>query len=207
MKSTTRILIADDHAVVRMGLASLLDTQDGLEVGGDAEDGEAAVAKALELKPDGIIMYLMMPMKDGAEVSAEIHAMLPDTKILILTTFGTSDGIASALNAGAAGALMKNAPNAQLVESIRTIVKGWRAVSVEVERLMEEDPPVNALTPRQMEILEGLTRGLTNQDIAKELGIREDRVKDHVNAIFSRLYAANRTEAVAIAMRKYLLRQ
>ena len=207
MKSTTRILIADDHAVVRMGLASLLGTQDGLEVVGDAEDGEAAVAKALELKPDVIIMDLMMPKKDGAAATAEIHAALPDTKILILTTFGTSDGIANALNAGATGALMKNAPNSQLVESIRTIAKGGRAVSEEVERLMEEDPPAKALTPRQMEILEGLTRGLTNQDIAKELGIREDRVKDHVNAIFSRLGAANRTEAVSIAMRKYLVKR
>jgi len=207
MKTTTRILIADDHAVVRMGLASLLSTQDGLEVVGDAEDGEAAVVKALELKPDVIIMDLMMPKKDGATATAEIHAALPDTKILILTTFGTSDGIANALNAGATGALMKNAPNAQLVEAIRTIANGGRAVSEEVERLMEEDPPVKSLTPRQMEILEGLTRGLTNQDIAKELGIREDRVKDHVNAIFSRLNAANRTEAVAIAMRKYLLKK
>ena len=206
MKPTTRILIADDHAVVRMGLASLLGTQDGLEVVGDAEDGEAAVAKALELKPDVIIMDLMMPKKDGAEATAEIHAALPDTKILILTTFGTSDGIANALNAGATGALMKNAPNAQLVEAIRTVANGGRAVSEEVERLMEEDPPVKALTPRQMEILESLTRGLTNQDIAKELGIREDRVKDHVNAIFARLGAANRTEAVAIALRKYLLK-
>ena len=198
MKPTTRILIADDHAVVRMGLASLLGTQDGLEVVGDAEDGEAAVAKALELKPDVIIMDLMMPKMDGAEATAEIHAVLPDTKILILTTFGTSDGIANALNAGATGALMKNAPNSQLVEAIRTIANGGRAVSEEVEK---------ALTPRQMEILEGLTRGLTNQDIAKELGIREDRVKDHVNAIFARLGAANRTEAVAIAMRKYLLKK
>ncbi len=206
MKPTTRILIADDHAVVRMGLASLLGTQDGLEVVGDAEDGEAAVAKALELKPDVIIMDLMMPKKDGATATAEIHAALPETKILILTTFGTSDGIANALNSGATGALMKNAPNSQLVEAIRTVANGGRAVSEEVERLMEEDPPVKALTPRQMEILEGLTRGLTNQDIAKELGIREDRVKDHVNAIFSRLGAANRTEAVAIAMRKYLLK-
>ncbi len=206
MKPTTRILIADDHAVVRMGLASLLGTQDGLTVVGDAEDGEAAVAKALELKPDVIIMDLMMPKKDGATATAEIHAALPETKILILTTFGTSDGIANALNSGATGALMKNAPNSQLVEAIRTVANGGRAVSEEVERLMEEDPPVKALTPRQMEILEGLTRGLTNQDIAKELGIREDRVKDHVNAIFSRLGAANRTEAVAIAMRKYLLK-
>ena len=202
----TRILIADDHAIVRMGLASLLGTQEGFEIVGDAEDGEMAVKKALKLKPDVVIMDLMMPKKDGAEASAEIHAALPETKILILTTFGTSDGIANALNSGASGALMKNSPNDQLVKALRTVAAGGRAISDEVERLMEEDPPAKALTPRQMEILEGTTRGLTNQDIARELGIREDRVKGHVNTIFAKLGAANRTEAVAIALRKHLLR-
>ena len=206
MKAKTRILVADDHAIVRIGLASLLGMQDGFEVVGDAEDGAAAVAKALELKPDVVIMDLMMPKKDGASATAEIHAALPATKILILTTFGTSDGIANALNAGATGALMKNSPNAKLVEFIRAIASGKRAVSEEVERLMEEDPPAKALTPRQMEILEGMTRGLTNQDIATELGIREDRVKGHINTIFEKLGAANRTEAVAIAFRKHLLK-
>ena len=151
-------------------------------------------------------MDLMMPKKDGAEATAEIHAALPETKILILTTFGTSDGIANALNSGASGALMKNSPNDQLVKALRTVAAGGRAISDEVERLMEEDPPAKALTPRQMEILEGMTRGLTNQDIAHELGIREDRVKGHVNTIFAKLGAANRTEAVAIALRKHLLR-
>lgn len=205
MKTTTRILIADDHAIVRMGLASLLGTQDGFEIVGDAEDGEMAVKKALKLKPDVIIMDLMMPKKDGATATAEIHAALPETKILILTTFGTSDGIANALNSGACGALMKNSPNSQLVEAIRTVARGERAISDEVERLLEEDPPAKALTPRQLEILGGLVRGLTNREIALSLGIREDRVKGHVNAIFSRLNAANRTEAVAIALRKHLL--
>ena len=201
----TRILIADDHAIVRMGLASLLGTQEGFEIVGDAEDGEMAVKKALKLKPDVVIMDLMMPKKDGAEASAEIHAALPETKILILTTFGTSDGIANALNSGASGALMKNSPNDQLVKALRTVAAGGRAISDEVERLMEEDPPAKALTPRQMEILEGMTRGLTNQDIARELGIREDRVKEHINTILAKLDAANRTEAVAIAFRKHLL--
>ncbi len=201
----TRILIADDHAIVRMGLSSLLGMQDGFEVVGDAEDGDTAVKRTLELKPDVVIMDLMMPKKDGAAATAEIHAALPGTKILVLTTFGTSDGIANALNAGATGVLMKSSPNTELVAAIRTVVAGGMAISDEVERLMEEDPPAKALTPRQMQILEAMTRGLTNQEIALALGIREDRVKDHVNVIFTKLGAANRTEAVAIALRKQLL--
>ena len=201
-----RILIADDHAIVRMGLASLFSTQDGLKVVGDAADGNAAVRKALHLKPDVVVMDLMMPGKDGATATAEILEALPETKIVILTTFGTSDGIANALNAGATGALMKSDPTSDLVAAIRKVAKGGTSISAEIERLMEEDPPVKALTPRQMQILEGLVRGLTNQNIATELGIREDRVKGHVNAIFSKLGAANRTEAVAIALRKHLLK-
>ena len=101
---------------------------------------------------------------------------------------------------------MKSSPNSELVSAIRAVAKGKRAISEEVERLLEEDPPAKALTPRQMQILEGLVRGLTNQNIATELGIREDRVKGHVNAIFTKLGAANRTEAVAIALRKHLLK-
>ena len=205
MKNKIRILIADDHAIVRMGLTFLFSTQDDFKVVGDAEDGEAAVKKAIELKPDVVIMDLMMPKKDGAAATTEILSALPDTKILVLTTFGSSDGIANALNAGAKGAFLKNSPNSQLIEAIHTLANGGLAISEEVKRLMDEDPPTKELTPRQKEILECLTRGLTNQDIATALGIREDRVKDHINAIFSRLRAANRTEAVAIALRKHLL--
>lgn len=206
MNNTIKILIADDHAIVRMGLASLLSTQVGFKVIGDAEDGEMAVQKAVELKPDVIIMDIMMPNMDGIAATAEIHKILPEAKIIILTTFGTSDGIASALNAGAIGALLKNAPNTELIAAIRTVVNGEKSISEEIQRFMEEDPPAKALTDRQKEILEGLTRGLTNKDIAKSLHIREDRVKEHVNTIFAKLGAANRTEAVAIAMRKQLLK-
>ena len=201
-----RILIADDHAIVRMGLASLLGTKKDFEIVGDAEDGETAVRKALKLKPDVVIMDLMMPNKDGATATAEIHAALPDTKILILTTFGTSDIISRALHAGAIGAIMKNSPNAQLVATIRSVAAGIRTISPEIERLIEEDPPAKELTPRQLEILNALAKGLSNPEIVTALGICEDRVKDHINAIFTTLNATNRTEAVAIALRKHLLK-
>ena len=206
MKNKIKVLIADDHAIVRKGLVSLLGTKRDIVVVGEAEDGEEAVQKAVKLTPDVIIMDLMMPKKDGVAATAEIHRLLPETKIMILTSYGTSDGIAHALEAGASGALMKSTEFAEFVSAIRAIAAGKRVVAPEIKRQLAEDPPVPELTPRQTEILHSITRGLTNADIAKQLGIREDSVKEHVNAIFIKLGAANRSEAITIAMRKHLLK-
>ncbi len=206
MKDRIKVLIADDHAIVRKGLASLLGTKKDIIVVGEAEDGEEAVQKAVKLTPDVIIMDLMMPKKDGVAATAEIHRLLPETKIMILTSYGTSDGIAHALEAGASGALMKSTEFAEFVSAIRAIAAGERVVAPEIKRQLAEDPPVPELTPRQTEILHSITRGLTNADIAKLLGIREDSVKEHVNAIFIKLGAANRSEAITIALRKHLLK-
>lgn len=200
-----RVVIADDHAMVRMGLASLLGIETDIDVVGEADDGEAAVQTALYLKPDVVVMDLMMPKKDGAAATAEICARLPNTRILLLTSFGTADGVAHALDAGATGALMKNADFSQLVTSIRTVAAGGRAVSPEIEHFIKEDPPVQKLTPRQMDILASVVRGLTNDDIAKQFSIRRSSVKDHLTAIFMKLGASNRTEAVDIVHRKHLL--
>ena len=165
-----------------------------------------AVKKALKLKPDVIIMDLMMPKKDGATATAEIHAALPETKILILTTFGTSDGIANALNAGATGALMKNAPNSQLVEAIRTVADGGTVFSPEIRRSMDETPKPPDFTDRQLEVLQSVVDGLGNKEIASKLKISTDAVKQHLNAICTKLGASNRVEAVSIALRRHLLR-
>lgn len=126
MKEKIRVLIADDHAMVRMGLASLLGTEADIEVVGEAEDGEAAIRKAMELKPDVIVMDLVMPKKDGTAATVEILSNMPEMKILLLTTFGTADGIAHAIEAGAKGAMMKNSDFAELVSAIRTISAGGR---------------------------------------------------------------------------------
>ena len=206
MKGMIRVLIADDHAMVRMGLASLLGTETDIEVVGDADDGEVAVRKALTLKPDVVVMDLMMPKKDGATATAEIRELMPDTKILLLTSFGTADGVAHALAAGATGALMKNADFSELVASIRTVASGGRAISPEIEHFIEEDPPVQKLTPRQMDILASVVRGLTNDDIARQFSIQRSSVKDHLTAIFAKLGAANRSEAISIALRKQLIK-
>ena len=204
MKGKIRVLIADDHAMVRMGLASLLGTETDIEVVGEADDGEVAVRKALALKPDVVVMDLMMPKKDGSTATAEIRKLLPDTKILLLTSFGTADGVAHALAAGATGALMKNADFSELVASIRILAAEGRAVSPEIEHFIEEDPPVQKLTQRQMDILASVVRGLTNDDIAREFGLSKAGVKFHLLTIFRKLNVANRTEAVGLASRKHL---
>ena len=202
----TRILISDDHTIVRMGLAALLRTERDFDVVGEAANGEEAVAKAVRLAPEVILMDLMMPKMDGIAATAEIHGKVPSAKVLILTTFGTSDGIARALKSGAAGALMKSAENADLIRAIRTVASGGRYLSPEVERQIEADPPVPELTPRQKDVLASMAKGLSNPDIARTLGIRRDGVAEHVNAILQKIGAANRTEAVAIAVRKQLLK-
>ena len=206
MKPKIKILIADDHAIVRIGLSALLKTEPDLSVVGVAKDGEEAVAESLRLKPDVIVMDLMMPKKNGVEATAEIHKRLPDTKIVILTTFAASDGIKHALDAGATGAVMKTAEDAELVSIIRAVAAGGTVISDEIQQLLTEDPPAEELTPRQLEILESVTRGFTNADIAKQLGLREQSVKEHISAILVKIGAANRSEAVAITMRKHLLK-
>ena len=201
-----RVLIADDHEIVRMGLASLLGTKKDIEVVGEAEDGEAAVRKAIKLAPDVVIMDLMMPKKDGVEATVEIRRRLPSAKIMILTSYGTSDGIAHALSAGASGALMKSTEFSEFVAAIHTIATGGQVVAPEIRRQIAKDPPVPDLTQRQHDILKSIVSGLTTADVAKQFGIREDSVKEHMTAIFAKLGAANRAEAIAIAMRKHLLK-
>lgn len=201
-----RILIADDHKMVRDGLAALLGTKRDLEVIGAVGNGQEAVEKALALKPNVVIMDLMMPIMDGVEATREIRKAAPTVQILVLTTFWTSDGIAHAIEAGALGAMMKSADHEELAEAIRKVAGGEQAISEEVALQMKIDPPVPNLTPRQMEILDSMVRGLNNLDIAKQLGIRRDGVKEHVNAILTKIGASNRTEAVAIALRKHLLK-
>ena len=200
------VFLADDHAMVRMGLVSLLGTKKDLQVVGEAEDGEEAVRKVLDLKPDVVLMDLLMPRKDGVDATIEILSKLPDTKILLLTSAASSDVIVHALKAGAAGALLKSADFSALVAAIHTVAAGGRVIDPEVKKLLREDPPLPELTSRQEEILALVTRGLTNADIARQFDIRESSVKEHVNQICTKLGAANRAEAVAIALRKHLLK-
>ena len=205
MKKPIRILIADDHAVVRRGLRSLIQTEKDLLVIGEASNGIEAVESTLRLKPDVVIMDLIMPGKSGAEAIAEIMAQIPETRIIILTTFGTVDDMARAIESGAAGALLKTSDENELIAAIRTVAANGYAISSEVQQLMAENPPAPQLTSRQLEVLNSMSQGFSNADIAGQLGIKEFSVREHVAGIMAKLEASNRAEAVAIALRKRLL--
>lgn len=202
----TRILIADDHALVRMGLSTLLSTQPDMEVVAAAEDGESAVRLALQLRPDVIIMDYMMPALDGAAATERILKDLPQAKIIILTSYITAEGIARAIDAGAAGALMKNDETETLIQAIRDVRNGKKAIPPEIAGILSECNGIQRLTERQELVLDLITRGLSNHDIARHLNIQEDSVKKQTSIIFEKIGASNRAEAVAIALRKHLLK-
>ena len=200
------VLIADDHAVVRTGLAAMLGAEKDIHVIDQAKNGKEAVAKSLANPPDVVVMDLRMPEMDGVEATAEFQQKLPSARILVLTSFGEADDVAHALEAGAAGAITKTAEDAELVDVVRRIAAGENYVSPTLRKLLRDNPPVQKLSPRQTEILGYMVKGLTNKDIASLLRIREDSVEEHVNTILAKIDASNRTEAVAIALRKQLLK-
>lgn len=205
MKKTS-VLLVDDHSVVRMGLAAIINIEKDLKVCGEAESGAEAVKLAREMRPDVVVMDFMMPGMDGAEATSAVLRASPESKVLVLTTYGTSVDIARALKCGAAGAVTKNLSNDELADAIRATARGERMLSAEIEASLSEAESDNGLTARQREVLDSITRGLSNDDIAGMLGISKVRVKQHLAALYQKLGAANRAEAVAIALRRQLLK-
>ena len=201
-----KVLIADDHYVIRTGLTTILEIDPEIVLVGEAEDGADAVRKALQLRPDVVVMDLLMPVMDGIAAMQRLAEKLPSAKVLILTTSSVSEDIDAVLRAGARGVILKSSSDTDLAAVIKAVAAGERYIPSEVKKLIAEDPPVRPLTDRQSEILHYITRGLSNRDIANLLGIRFDSVKEHLNAIFTKLGATTRSEAVAIAMRKHLLK-
>ena len=205
MKKTS-VLLVDDHSVVRMGLAAIINIEKDLKVCGEAESGAEAVKLAREMRPDVVVMDFMMPGMDGAEATEAVLRASPESKVLVLTTYGTSSDIARALKCGATGAVTKNLSNEELADAIRATARGERMLSAEIESSLAEAESDNGLTARQREVLDSITRGLSNDDIAGMLGISKVRVKQHLAALYQKLGAANRAEAVAIALRRQLLK-
>lgn len=204
---------ADEFYNIDKGLSfvavtgTVLDVcKDYIEVVGEARNGEQAVREATRLSPDVVVMDLAMPKKDGAAATHEILEKCPRTRVLILTSYGTSDGIAHALEVGAAGAMMKTADDARIIATIRKIAAGETYISPDIQRQLEANPPVPRLSARQTEVLQMVVDGKTSKEIASMLGIRPDSVDAVTRTLFEKMNVSSRTEAVAIAFRKHLLK-
>jgi DNA-binding NarL/FixJ family response regulator len=213
MTETIALLIVDDHPVVRDGLVAILSTQPDFAIAGEAASGKAALAQFERLQPDVILLDLEMPEMDGVEVINRLRTTRPDVKIVVFTAFDTDERILSALQAGAKGYLLKGAPRSELFEAIRIVHQGGSLLQpVVASRLLNQlagsEPAVAAaeeLTPRESEVLALLAKGKTNKEIAAELVISERTVKFHISSILAKLDAANRTEAVTIALQQGLV--
>jgi len=206
-----RIAIADDHPVVREGLVAMLETEPDFQVVGTAATGAEAVALVARTDPGVMLLDLELPELDGVAVLRRLVAEVARVRVIVFTVFDTDERIIAAVEAGAAGYLLKGAPRAELFAAVRTVAAGGSllasvASSAVLRRVRGEVPPGGlSLTPREREVLEALARGLGNKQIAAELGVSERTVKFHVSSLFAKLGAGNRTEAVTIAARAGLV--
>jgi len=211
--SPIRILIVDDHVVVRQGLAAMLTPRHGVEVVGEAANGREAVHLEKELNPDVIIMDLAMPEMGGLEATTIIKAQNPDARILVLTSYTEDDQVAAIMAAGADGYLLKESGADELLQAIRSIHSGHMIVSPKVLQAMSrtskpgssEQDSLFDLTTRELEVLQGIGEGQTNREIALGLGISATTVRSHVSSILTKLDVTNRTQAALIARENKLL--
>lgn len=212
MAEQIRVLICDDHAVVREGLKALIESEPGLELAGEARDGTEAVDKSLAYNPDVTLMDLEMPRMTGIEAISEIMAKRPEARILVLTTFVTDEKIFPAIKSGALGYLLKDSSPEQLIQSIREVARGESSLHPAVaKRLLREisSPPdkaseADALTEREVDVLTYVAKGHSNQEIADQLFLSERTVRTHVSSILSKLHLANRTQAALYALKEGL---
>jgi NarL family two-component system response regulator LiaR len=214
MSENIRIFIADDHAVVRKGIEALIASEDGMEVIGSAADGEEVVVRTATADHDVILLDLQMPRKSGVEAIMEIKERDASARILVLTSFSDNEKVFAAIKAGAAGYILKDATPHELLEAIRNVHSGKSSIDPEIalKVIHELNRPSNLplteepLTEREMEILQLVARGLSNQQIAKELVISERTARTHISNILGKLHLANRTQAALYALRTGIAR-
>jgi two-component system, NarL family, response regulator LiaR len=207
-----RVLVVDDHAVVREGLRAFLELQDGIAVAGEAADGEEAIEAAVRLAPDVILMDLFMPRRDGVSAMRALRERAPAARVIVLTSYLDEDVLLPALRAGAAGYLLKNAPPQEVARAVRVADAGEALLDPSVAaRLVDAlaagggDDPLDRLTPREREVLGLMGQGLSNKRIARALGVSEKTVKSHVGHVLAKLGVADRTQAAVLAVRAGLL--
>ncbi|SDI03431.1 response regulator [Agrococcus jejuensis] len=210
MTAPIRVLVVDDHEVVRAGIVALLAAAEGIEVIGEASDGAAAVTRAAALRPDVTLMDLRMPGTSGVEATRALVAADPQARVLVLTTYESDDDILGAIAAGAAGYLLKAAPAAEVVAGIRSVAAGETAIAPSVARALvraarEPEAPEVALSTREAEVLALVAEGLTNRDIGARLFVGEATVKTYLARVFDKLGVSDRTRAVTRAQELGLL--
>jgi NarL family two-component system response regulator LiaR len=201
-----RVLVVDDHAVVRQGLRTFLSLQNGIEVVGEAADGREAIAAARRLRPDVVLMDLVMPRVDGLQAMRELRDHVPGARVIVLTSFLEDDRLLPAIRAGAAGYLLKNVEPSELARAVRTADAGEALIDPAVaarlvDALASDHRPEQPLTAREQDVLDLLARGYANKRIARELGIAEKTVKTHVSHVLAKLGVSDRTQAALYATR------
>jgi two-component system, NarL family, response regulator LiaR len=205
-----RVLLVDDHTVVRGGLRFFLTGADDIEIVGEGGSGAEALDLVAQLAPDLVIMDVIMPGMDGIEATRALRQRFPEVRVLALTSFGDGELVQGALQAGAIGYLLKDTPGSELIEAVRTAISGAPVLSPDVTRalvsaLNTPPAPGGDLSEREMAVLRLMVAGLSNEQIAERLYISRNTVRHHVHNILGKLDAANRTEAVAIAVQHRLL--
>lgn len=210
MTGPIRIIVTDDHPVVRDGLVAILSTQPDFAVVGDAASGQETLDLVREARPDIVLLDLEMPEMDGVETLRQLQRLAPEARVIIFTAFDTDERILSAVRAGAQGYLLKGAPRNDIFRAIRVVYQGGSLLEPMIaqkllRQVSQESPPDMVLTPRELDVLRLLARGLQNKEIAIELGITGRTTKFHVGSLLRKLGAGNRTEAVAVAAQRGLI--
>lgn len=210
MSEDIRVLIVDDHAIVREGLRALIGYEPGMTVVDEAKDGIEAMFKAREHRPDVVLLDLVMPRQDGLETINQLQAELPQVRILVLTSYAEDEKVFTAIKSGALGYLLKDSEPDELLKAIREVYQGQSSLHPTIARKLVQEmsqpshlpPAKDPLTPREMDVLKLVAKGMGNQEISEELFISVQTVRTHVSNILGKLHVANRTQAALFALRE-----